>query len=106
MNTDFTLTFNTALTLCVVAALNMNPLLSFYCTTIIIIRLTFLNGIAEIIGKNFNITAIPPKYHRKYTEIDNSHLVNATIKYLLDSGRFHGPFFNLQNILRFDYIYG
>ena len=28
---------------------------------------------------------------QKYTEIDNSHIVNASIKYLLDSGRFNGP---------------
>ena len=28
---------------------------------------------------------------QKYTEIDNSHIINAIIKYLLDSGRF-GPF--------------
>ena len=28
---------------------------------------------------------------QKYTEIYNSHIVNATIKYLLDSGRFSGP---------------
>ena len=25
------------------------------------------------------------------TETDNSHIVNASIKYLLDSGRFCGP---------------
>ena len=29
--------------------------------------------------------------NQKYTEIDNSHIVNASIKYLLDSGRFSGP---------------
>ena len=28
---------------------------------------------------------------QKYTEIDNSHIINATIKYLFDSGRFSGP---------------
>ena len=28
---------------------------------------------------------------QKYTEIDNSHIVYVTIKYLLDSGRFTGP---------------
>ena len=28
---------------------------------------------------------------RKYTEIDNPHIINATIKYLLDSERFSGP---------------
>ena len=28
---------------------------------------------------------------KKYTEIDNSYIVNATIKYLLDSDRFSAP---------------
>ena len=62
------------------------------------IRLTLLNSIAEIIGNTFNITG---EYLvnlllfgiRKYTEIENSHIVNATIKYFLDSGRFSGPLF-------------
>ena len=27
----------------------------------------------------------------KYTEINDSHIINATIKYLLDSERFNGP---------------
>ena len=27
----------------------------------------------------------------KYTETDNSHIINATINYLLDSERFNGP---------------
>ena len=57
-----------------------------------------LNSIAEIIGNTFHITG---EYLvnlllfgiRKYTEIENSHIVNATIKYVLDSGRFSGPLF-------------
>ena len=27
----------------------------------------------------------------KYTEADNSHMINATIKYLVDSERYGGP---------------
>ena len=30
-------------------------------------------------------------WSRKYTETDDSHIINATIKYLLDSERFSGP---------------
>ena len=51
---------------------------------------------AEIVGNNFNITndcLVNLLFFgsQKYTEIDNSHEVNATIKYLLDSGRVSGP---------------
>ena len=100
MNTNLITTFKTALTLCVVAALKLNQLLIFLleCHHYTNIRLTLLNSIAEIIGNTFNITG---EYLvnlllfgiRKYTEIENSHIVNATIKYFLDSGRFSGPLF-------------
>ena len=61
------------------------------------IRLTLIKNIAEIISNTFNITN---EYlvnlllfgSPEYAEIDNSHIINATIKYLLDSER-------LQNIL-------
>ena len=97
MNADLTTTFKTALTLCVVAALKLNQLLIFYCSKKCTnIRLTLVNSIAEVIGNTFNITdeclvKLLLFGNRKYTEIDNSHIVNATIKYLLDSGRFSGP---------------
>ena len=60
------------------------------------IRVTLLNSVAEIIGNVFNINNeclvnLLLFGGQKYTEIDNSHIVNATIKYLLDSGRFNGP---------------
>ena len=60
------------------------------------IRVTLLNSIAEIIGNTFNINDeclvnLLLFGSQKYTEIENSHIVNATIKYLLDSGRFNGP---------------
>ena len=55
-----------------------------------------LNSITEIIGNTFNINYeclvnLLLFGSQKYTEIDNSHIANATIKYLLDSGRFNGP---------------
>ena len=43
---------------------------------------------------------------KKYTEIDNSHLVSATIKYLLDSGRFNGPLLSFTKQFDFDHTYG
>ena len=57
------------------------------------IRLTLLNSIAETIGNVFNITDecllnLLLFGSQKCTEIDNSHIINATIKYLLDSERF------------------
>ena len=60
------------------------------------ICLTLLNSIAEIIGNTFNITNeclvnLLLFGSPKYTEIDNSHIINATNKYLLDSERFNGP---------------
>ena len=70
---------------------------SLHCHHYTNIRLTPLNSIAEIIGNTFHITDeslvnLLLFGSRKHTEIDNSHIVNATIKYLLDFGRFSGPF--------------
>ena len=61
------------------------------------IRLTLLNSIAEIIGNTFNITSeclinlLLLFGSPEYTEIDNSHIINVTIKYLLDFERFNDP---------------
>ena len=60
------------------------------------IRVTILNSIVEITGNTFNINDeclvnLLLFGSKKYTEIDNSHIVNTAIKYLLDSGRFNGP---------------
>ena len=67
-----------------------------HCLHYINIRLTLLNSIAEIIGNTFNVSDeclanLLLFGNQKYTEIDNLHIVNATIKYLLDYGRFSGP---------------
>ena len=108
MNTDLTITFKTALTLCVVAALKRNQLLIFtalyniyifhyiYCHHYINIRLTLLNSITEIIGNTFIIADkclvnLLPFDSRKYTKIEHSHKINATIKYMLDSEGFSSP---------------
>ena len=52
------------------------------------ICLTLLNSIVEIIGNTFNINDeclvnLLLFGNQKYTEIDNSRIINATIKYLL-----------------------
>ena len=109
MNTDLTTTFNTALTLCVAVALKLNQFPIFYCTAIII--QTLLNRIAEIMGNTFNINDeclvnLLLFGSKKYTEIDNSHIVNATIKYLLNSGRFNGPLLWFTKQFDFDHTYG
>ena len=98
MNTDLITTFKTALTLCVVAALKLYQLLIFLllCHHYTNICLTLLNSIAEIIVNTFNTTNeclanLLLFGSPEYTEIDNSHIINATIKYLLDSERFNDP---------------
>ena len=60
------------------------------------VRLILLNSIAEIIGNTFNITHeyllnLLLFFSRNYTKIDILHIINVTIKYLLNSGRFSGP---------------
>ena len=60
------------------------------------IRVTLLNSIAEIIGNTFNINDeclinLLLVGSQKCTEISHSHIINATIKYFLDPGRFNGP---------------
>ena len=42
---------------------------------------------------------------QKYTEIDNSHIINATINYLFDSERFIGLILEFKIHFDFDYIY-
>ena len=111
MNEDLNTTFKTDLTLCVVAALKLSQLLIFllHCHHYTNIRLTLLSSIAEIISNTFNITNeclvnLLLFGSPKYTEVDNSHIINAAIKYLLgskmlDSKMSVAHFFNLQNIL-------
>ena len=74
-------------------------------------RVTVLNSITEIIGNTFNINDeclvnLLLFGSQKYTEIDNSHIVIATIKYLLDSGRFNGPLLHFTKQSDFDHTYG
>ena len=82
-------------------SLEIEPTSHLYCTAIIIlynIRVTLLNSIAESIGNTFNINNeclvnLLLFGRKKYIKIDNSHIINATVTYLLDSGRFSGPLF-------------
>ena len=60
------------------------------------ICLSLLKSMAEIIGNTFTITKeclvnLLLYGSPKYTKIDNSQMINVTIKYLLDSERFSGP---------------
>ena len=87
MNADLITTFKTALTCSLKIESTSHFLLHSHHYTNI--RLTLLNSIAEIIGNTFNITNeclvnLLLFGSPKYTEIDNSHIINATIKYLLD----------------------
>ena len=73
-------------------------------------RLTLLNSIAEIIDSTFNIANkclanLLLFGSPEYTEIENSHIINATIKYLLDSERFNDSPLQLTKRLDFGYIY-
>ena len=66
---------------------------------------------AEIIGNTFNINDeclvnLLLFGSQKYTDTDNSYIVNATIKYLLDSGRFNGPLLWFTKQIDFDHTYG
>ena len=66
---------------------------------------------AEIIGNTFNINDeclvnLLLFGSQKYTDTDNSYIVNATIKYLLDSGRFNGPLLLFTKQIDFDHTYG
>ena len=82
------------------AALKLDQLLIFYCTAINIqtsVKLLNFNiSITDIIGNTFNITSkrlvkLSLFGSQKYTEIENSHITDATIKCLLDTERFSGP---------------
>ena len=99
MNTDLITTLKTTLTLCVASCnLEIESASHFllHCHLYTKISLTLLNSIAEIIGNTFNITSeclanLLLFGSLKHTEIENSHIINAAIKYLLDSERFNGP---------------
>ena len=79
------------------------PIFLQHCHHYTNILVTILNSIAEIIGTAFNINDeclvnLLLFGSQKYTEIDNSHIVNATINYLLLVDLM-AHFFNLQNNL-------
>ena len=63
------------------------------------IRSTPLNSVNEVLGSITNLTDLSDCASVKillfgdqsYTQVENSYKINATIKYLVDSGIFNGP---------------
>ena len=63
------------------------------------IRSTLLNSINEVLGSITNISDLSDCAlvkillfgDQNYTEIENSYIINAIIKYLVDSERLNGP---------------
>ena len=60
------------------------------------IRSNLLNRINEVLGSNNNLsdcTLVKVLFlDQNYTQMENSYIINATIKYLVDSERFNSPF--------------
>ena len=62
-------------------------------------RSTFLNSIIEVLGSITNISDLSDCalvkillfVDQNYTQAENAYIINATIKYLVDSERFNGP---------------
>ena len=60
---------------------------------------TLLNSINEVLGSITNISDLSDCAlvkillfgHHNYTQVENGCIINATIKYLVDSERFNGP---------------
>ena len=108
MNTDLVTTFKTELTLCTVATLKLNQLLTSYCTTIIIQTSVKqyswnLDNTFNIINEYLVIQRVILFGSSKFAEINNSHIINATIKYFLDSERFSGPLVFFYFTKHFDF---
>ena len=60
------------------------------------IRSTLLNSINEVLGSIINLRdcdLVKTLRFRDqdYTQVENSYIINATIKYVADSKRFNGP---------------
>ena len=63
------------------------------------IRSTLLNSINEVLGSIANpndlvdcaLFKILLFGDKNYTQVENSYIINSTIKYLVDSVRFNGP---------------
>ena len=61
------------------------------------IRTTLLRNVSEIVGNISNLTDVLLVQillfgDPKYSQVDNSHIINASIKFVMDSERFSGSF--------------
>ena len=97
MNTDLITTFQNCINPLCSCSLEIESTSHFllHCHHYTNICLTLLKSMAEIIGNTFNITKeglvnLLLFGSPKYTKINNSNMINVTIKYLLDSERFSG----------------
>ena len=69
----------------------------FYCTVIISQLFdTLLSSIDEVLGSITNLddcTLVEILLYgdKNYTQVENAYIINAAIKYLVDSKRFNGP---------------
>ena len=60
---------------------------------------TLFNSVNEVLGNNTNLTDLSDCAlvkillfgDQNYTQVENSYIINATIKYLVDSERLNGP---------------
>ena len=65
--------------------------------------LDILDSINEVLGSITNLSDISDCAlvrillfgDQNYTQVENSYIINATIKYLVDSERFNGPLLQL-----------
>ena len=100
MNIDLIIIFRVVLTLYVVVALLLNPTyFLLHCHHFSNICSTLLNSINEVVGSITNISdlsdcafvKISLSGDQNYTQVENAYIINATIKYLVDSERFSVP---------------
>ena len=101
MNIDLIIIFRVVLTLYVVVALQLNQphIFLLYYHQFSNIRSTLLNSINEVLRSAIKISDLSDCAlvkillfgDQNYTQVENACIINATIKYLVDSERFNGP---------------
>ena len=101
MNIDLIKIFKVILSLYVVVALELNQLHIFllHCHHFSNIRSTLLNSKNEVLGSITNLSDLSDCAlvktllfgYQNHTQVENSYIINATIKYLVNSEKFNGP---------------
>ena len=98
MNIDLIIIFKAVLILYVVAALKLNQqhIFLLHCHHFSNIHSTLFNSTNAVLGSITNLNhctfvKILLIGNQNYTQVKNSYIINATIKYLIDSQRFNGP---------------